>query len=285
MSQVGFTTTTMGASIQNEAFYGEIVDGLGSVLADAGSRLLVQTVGDEASEMEQFRQWHRRGSVDIVVLKDLRVDDTRPDELELLGLPFVVLGDTGGPTTYATAGVDNSRAMSDCVTYLSDLGHRRILRVAGPQHLAHVVLRTETFLDHAARLGLDVEVVNGNFSQQSGYEAVATAMTSTTSPTAILFDNDLMALGGLSYTKHRRIAVPEQLSLIAWDDSAACQLADPPLSALSHDVRELGEALGEVILTVLTSTDRPLVTAAQPVIVTRHTTAALVGTFALKGQP
>ncbi len=274
MSQVGFTTTTSGASVQSEAFYGEIIDGLGAVIANAGLRLLVQTVDDEDGEMAQLRDWHRRRSVDAVVLKDLRIDDPRPAALELLGLPFVVLGDTGRPTKYATAGVDNARAMSDCVTYLSDLGHHRILRVAGPPHLAHVVLRTDTFQDHAARIGLEVEVVNGDFSRESGYWAVATAMALADPPTAILFDNDLMALGGLDFAQSSDVPVPGRLSLIAWDDSVACQLADPPLSALSHDVRELGEALGHVILTILTGTDRPLITAAQPVIVNRSTTAA-----------
>ncbi len=66
-----------------------------------------------------------------------------------------------------------------------------------------------------------------------------------------------MALGALHEAGRRGLAVPADLSLVAWDDSALCQLAVPPLSAVSHDVQELGELAGRTLAGALSAVAAP----------------------------
>ena len=65
-------------------------------------------------------------------------------------------------------------------------------------------------------------------------------LTGSRVPTAVVYDNDLMAIGGLAAAKELGVAVPDQLSVIAWDDTAVARLATPPLSVVTVDVHGLG---------------------------------------------
>jgi DNA-binding LacI/PurR family transcriptional regulator len=78
-----------------------------------------------------------------------------------------------------------------------------------------------------------------------------------------------MALGALREARRRDVAVPADLSLVAWDDSALCQLAAPPLSAVSHDVQGLGELVGAAMAEVLAGAPVRVITAAPAVLVVR----------------
>lgn len=67
-------------------------------------------------------------------------------------------------------------------------------------------------------------------------------------PTAIVYDNDVMALSGMETIRKHGLSVPGDLSVVAWDDSAQCQLALPALSAMSHDVGRIGEIAAGAVL-------------------------------------
>ncbi len=86
-----------------------------------------------------------------------------------------------------------------------------------------------------------------------------------------MFDNDLMALGGLRAAREAEVPVPVGLSLIAWDDSPLCQLSDPPVSALSHDVQAAGELAVRAVLSVLHGGERVVLEAPGARLVVRST--------------
>ena len=255
-----------------EPFFNQVMVGLEDGLSAAGGSLLVRRVEDTSDELRVYRQWKEHQVVDGIVVKDLVADDPRPRVLNDLGLPYAMLTDLsqldGRPAVYT----DNAQTMLEAVAYLIEDGHRQIARVTGPPDLLHTEIRTRAFLAGTASARVGTMVAVGDYSEDSGRRVTRELLTSVPRPSAIVYDNDLMAVGGLAAAQALGIAVPEALSLLAWDDSMACQLTNPPLSALSHDVHEIGTQLSVVLMRLLGSGVAAFEPATQPVLVERGST-------------
>ena len=94
-------------------------------------------------------------------------------------------------------------------------------------------------------------ILEGDYSEESGAKLTAALLGSAEPPTAILYDNDVMALAGLGAAKELGVGVPERLSLIAWDDSTLCRITHPPLTAMSHNIIGYGAEVTNRLLDLL----------------------------------
>lgn len=270
--RVGFVFVRQERAPRSEAFFNQIIAGLDEVLAGAGRDLVVRVVEQPADEVEVYRQWKSSGLVEAVIIKDLLEEDPRFALLDGLGLSFAALTDITHEGRFPGVRIDNGQAVRDSLAFLVERGHRRLARVTGPEALVHTRRRTAVFTEELVRSGASGVVVAGDYSSGSGLALTQALLTTDDRPTAIIYDNDLMALGGLQAAQEVGLPVPDQLSLLAWDDSVACQLSTPALSALSHDVHEMGVQLGQVALGVLVGPDSRSSTAPGLVVVERETT-------------
>ena len=106
----------------------------------------------------------------------------------------------------------------------------------------HTRERGEAFDAAAAELGLTgVTCVHTDYSGEDGARVTRRLLSGAERPTAIVYDNDVMAVAALSVTQEMGIHVPAELSLVAWDDSELCRLVHPALTAVSRRVPEYGE--------------------------------------------
>lgn len=224
-----------------EPFYMQFLSGIESELAKRSYALLLQVVPDLDTEVRTYRQWRAARRVDGVIMVDPRVDDPRVALLRGAGaLAAVVVGDpalAGGLTCVWT---DDAAAVRACVRHLHETGHRRIARVAGVESYGHTLIRDAAFVEETARLGIEGMIVRTDYSGAHGAAATRDLLGSVNPPTAVVYDNDVMALAGLGVAAERGVAVPADLSLIAWDDSPLCEATYPQLTALSHDVASYG---------------------------------------------
>ncbi|WP_418276303.1 LacI family DNA-binding transcriptional regulator [Isoptericola jiangsuensis] len=224
-----------------ESFYMQFVAGLEQVLSGRSYGLLLQVVADVDAEIAAHLRWRAARRVDGVVVVDPRRDDPR---LALLdgpdALPAVVVGDpslAGGATAVWT---DDGAAVRECVRHLAALGHRRIGRVSGTASFGHTRLRDTAFDDEVAAHGGTGRTERTDFSPQEGAHATRVLLTGPQRVTAVVFDSDAMALAGLGVAHELGLRVPQDVSLVAWDDSPLCTAAYPQLTALSHDVTAYG---------------------------------------------
>jgi DNA-binding LacI/PurR family transcriptional regulator len=121
--------------------------------------------------------------------------------------------------------------------------------------------------------GLCGRIVHADFSDAAGRQATRDLWFVTEPPTVILYDNDLMAIAGLSAFSELEVAVPDQVSLLAWDDSELCTITHPKLSALSHDVMAFGAHVGRRLFDLLDGAEPAAHLDSTPALLERQSTA------------
>ncbi|MDX2523262.1 LacI family DNA-binding transcriptional regulator [Streptomyces europaeiscabiei] len=258
-----------------EPFYMEFISGVESVLTERSCSLLLRLVRNLEEEVGLQDAWWRGRQISGSILVDFRADDPRVAAVGRLGMPVVAVGHpslTGGLTSVWT---DDMTAVTEAVRYLAALGHRRIARVGGAAALGHTAIRTAAFDQVARELRLaGARQVATDFSGEAGARATRSLLTGAGGdrPTAIVYDNDIMAVAGLSVAAEMGVRVPEDVSLLAWDDSQLCRLTRPTLSAMSHDVHGFGADVARTLFDVIAGngTSHPVAT---PVLVPRGSTA------------
>lgn len=257
-----------------ESFYMQFLAGVESELAKRSYALLLQVVPDLESEVRTYRRWRAARRVDGVVMVDPRSSDPRIPLFQADGaLPVVVVGDpslAGGLTSVWT---DDAGALRECVRHLRRAGHRRVARVGGLAEFGHTAIRDEAFTTETARLAMEGRVVGTDYSAAQGGGATRQLLTGDAPPTAIVYDNDVMALAGLGVAAELGVKVPADLSLVAWDDSPLCEATYPQLSALSHDVTSYGAHVTRRLFEVMDGAAPGAYLDSTPVLRLRGTTA------------
>ncbi|WZH37722.1 MAG: substrate-binding domain-containing protein [Microbacterium enclense] len=257
-----------------EAFYNDFMGGLEEVLTEHRRPFVLQVVPDLDEELDAYQRWAESGRVAGVVLVDIvEQHDPRLELVDRLGFANVALAHPNDAPDHAVVWVDDEAPMQTAVQYLRDLGHTRVGRVSGPDVLAHTRRRTDAFEAATARLGIDASLEVADFSGAGGVAAVDRLLASPAPPTAIVFDNDVMAAAAATALTSRGVDVPGDLSLLAWDDSVLCRSTVPALSAMARDVTALGERAATAILQELGHDPHPVTTAPSPELIVRASTA------------
>ncbi|MBC9711483.1 LacI family DNA-binding transcriptional regulator [Streptomyces sp. TRM66268-LWL] len=246
---VGLAVCRPARTLGVEPFFMELVGGIESELAPRSIALMLQIVTSHEDEIELYRRWWGEGRVDGALLVDLHVADARVPALEAMDLPAVVLGPPGAAGAVPSVWSDDGASMRETVAYLAALGHRAIARVAGLPQLAHTAERDAAFEDSCREAGLPGPVVvHTDYSGDEGARATRRLLIAPERPTAIIYDNDIMALAGLSVAQELGMEVPRDLSLVAWDDSPFTQAVRPQLTALTRDIGEYGAHAARMLL-------------------------------------
>jgi DNA-binding LacI/PurR family transcriptional regulator len=268
---VGLVLARPARLLGAEPFFMEFIAGIEERLAEGDRSVLLHVVGTEDAEIAAYRRWAAGGLVDAVVVVNRTVDDHRPAVLREMGLPALYVGE---PDELAVPAVrtDDAGPVREALAYLLDLGHRRIARVSGPDALLHTRARTAALLEGCAEAGIEPVVLEGDYSEESGAKLTTALIDSAEPPTAILYDNDVMAVAGLNVAKELGVAVPDRLSLVAWDDSSLCRLASPALTTMSVDVHQFGVTVAESVLELIEGVEVTERWSPKPTLIAREST-------------
>lgn len=261
---IGLTLVRATEIYGAEPWFHELTAGIDQVVRSLGHSVLLRVLASREDELAWLRRWSEQAAVACVVLVDLTVEDPRVALVHELGLPAVAVSSPAVSDGLPTVWTNDDAAMRTAVRSLAEFGHRSVGLVSGPPELAHSITRAGAFVDSCRELGLREVITSGDYSSESGGRALAALLRGDEPPTAVVFDNDLMALGALAEARALGLSVPDDVSLVAWDDSALCQLSEPPLSALGHDVQRIGRLVGDAVIAVLHGAQPP--TAEAPAI-------------------
>ncbi len=192
------------------------------------------------------------------------------------GAVLVDLDRESGLTNVDTVVVDNRRGAQLATEHLVQLGHHQIATIAGPQHLSNARGRLAGFedalRDHQIRAKKEY-LQFGNFLQESGYQCAKKLFSLRHPPTALFVANMEMAAGVIAYIREKGITIPEQISIVSFDDSFWARYMDPPLTVISQPMERMGKSTMELLLARLRGGKPAQTLVFTPELVVRHSTA------------
>lgn len=248
VGSVGLVLNRPASLLGVEPYYMEFIAGIHEVLSERDQSLVLKVVPSAQDEIQAYRRWHASRKVDGVILTDLTDSDERPELVRALGLPAVV---AARPSSPGVTGLwtDDAAAIDHAVDHLVSLGHRRLGHVTGTARYLHTQVRAAAFEAAVSRRGLPAPVtVTTDFSQEQAARATRAMLTANERPTAIIFDSDLMAVGAYGVAAQMRLKIPQDISIIGWDDSVLARSVYPPLTAVSVDVQDYGATVTRALL-------------------------------------
>lgn len=223
-----------------EPYFVQLISGIQAELSGNHVTLLFTLAEDQDAEIAMYQAWWAQRRVDGVFLVDLQLEDRRVPVLEGLSMPAVVIGTPRASGSLPAVWKDDLQATEIAVAHLAGLGHRRIGRVTGIPRYWHTKTRTDAFNQAAAAACVEVATVEADYTGEFGARATRALLDRDEPPTAILYDNDVMAVAGLAEAQRMGVHVPADLSVMAWDDSMLCELVHPAVTALRWDVAAVG---------------------------------------------
>jgi DNA-binding LacI/PurR family transcriptional regulator len=273
---LGLVITRDPAVLSSDPFFPAFIAGVESVLAVRGQALVLQVVPPGDDEEAGYRRLAQDGRVDGVFLSDLRHHDPRIDLLVEIGLPAVTLNRPDGTSPFPAVILDDQPGTRAVVEHLIELGHTRIAHVAGPPAFVHATARSTAFVMALAAAGLEpVPTETGDFTAAGGIEATRRLLALPKPPTAVVYANDRMAIGGLGAAQAAGLTVPDDLSIAGFDDSEIAEYVHPGLTTVRADPFRFGEAAAQTLNQVVDGvTDVPDVELPPAQLVVRRSTAA-----------
>lgn len=222
------------------AFYLDIYKGVEEAASAAGYKVLMGDARSDPARVARTIEMVRERHADGVILMTGSLPPDLPDErLPPIVVALEYLPDRALPTIR----IDNAAAAEEAVGHLIGLGHRRIAHISGPIPEVMSAARAEGW--RRALRGADVDPdprleVWGDFSLQAGRRAIDELESRSVAFTAVFAANDEMAVGALNALKTRGLRVPEDVSVVGFDDTVFAAAADPPLTTIRQPKQEIG---------------------------------------------
>lgn len=173
------------------------------------------------------------------------------------GVPIVLLNRSNRESAFSTVSADNAQGGRLAAEYLLGHGHRKVINLTGPRHHANLQRRSRAFCKAMlAGNRTVVRTLHCVHTLQGGYEAAKEFFTDLQGATAISTGNDVMAFGVLRAAMEAGLRIPDDLSLIGFDDVELSAMTSPPLSTIHQPKYTVGRAALEMVQEMLNSGDR-----------------------------
>lgn len=243
-----------------DAFLGELVRGTIHAIEAEGYHLLLHPAEPGAPYNSTYGQLIRTRKVDGLIIASPLVDDPEIKLLQEEGTPIVLHGSTD-TADIPSVEVDNAQGAYTAMRHLLDLGHRRIGHISNAPFSYTSSRDRLTGYQQAledAGIAYDPELVYaGAFTDASGYEPMNRLLDLPEPPSALFVGSDVVALGALDAIHNRGLRIPDDLSVIGFDDVLLGRYLRPPLTTIHLPAYELGREAGIMILRIMSGEPLP----------------------------
>jgi DNA-binding LacI/PurR family transcriptional regulator len=268
-AELGYVPSSVGRALRNQragsvalivpntsqhvfghSYFMHVLTGI-SVAANARDvQVLVSTTADngEAGEVAAYERVVRSRSADGAIVTSAAITDTGLEELVATGLPVVLIGNFPYLDSAETVGIDDVAASREITEHLIDVhGRSRLVHVTGPLDHQTGIDRRDGFLAAVTARGVEGEavIVHGDFSEHSGRRAVDGLLADGVVFDGIVFANDDMAFGGLEGLKSHGIRVPEEVSIVGFDDFGLSRVTTPAITTMQVPAEEMARIATE----------------------------------------
>jgi LacI family repressor for deo operon, udp, cdd, tsx, nupC, and nupG len=234
-------------------FFARVISGAQQAAQSAGYRLLLcDTQGRETIEREFAELVYAHQADGVIQLRAGNPFESSAGSS--VSPPMVNACEVVKDATFPTISLDNRAAAKAMTEHLIELGHRRIGLIKGPKSSPLTQARVAGYKDalHQAGIALDSTLIcHGDFTLNAGFEGAARMLELPNRPTALFCENDEMAIGALKRLKQSGLRVPEDISLVGFDDIPMAAYCDPPLTTISQPAEAFGEKSVEILIALI----------------------------------
>ena len=248
-------TKTMGLVVTTIAdpFVAGVVRGIEETALDYGYNvILCNSTGDPEREIAAV-QGLREKWVDAVIVTSSRVGSFYA-QLAEIQVPVVLINNQQAGEYSFSVRNDDLHGGQLAGEYLAGLGHHRVAYVAGPEHATSNRLRLQGCQRILRRTGIEIHaewIVQGDGLAETGRRAVRPLLHTPHPPTAIFCYNDTTAMGVLLAVKAEGLRVPDDVSILGYDNIAAAPYLDPPLTTIAQAKYTLGQLALQMALDLI----------------------------------
>lgn len=272
-----FTIGLLISDIQN-AFFTSMVRGVEDVALSRGYHLFLCNTDEDAAREGEYITELAKKRVDGLMVAPSAGRDEYAGRLRAGDVPFVFVDRAVGGVEAGVVSVDNAIGMRLVAEHLVGLGHRRIGMISGPLDKASGYERYAGLKRALAVLGvgLDDDLVRfGDFRTSGGREGAAGLMGLPSPPTALVTANNQMTLGALLTVAGMGLRVPDDVSVVGFDDPEWAPLAGPPLTTIAQPTYRMGVRAAQMLLDGIEVEDEqePERVLLEPWLVVRESTA------------
>lgn len=239
----------------------EVITGIEQVCAEAKVGVVLSELGGAHHPSQEWLDAVLARKPLAVILVQTGLDQSQRRQLAARSIPAVVV-DTAGelPTDMPTVGSANWNGGLAATRHLLGLGHRRVGMITGRPDVLCSRARVDGYGSAHDEAGIPVDpalVRNGNFSVEAGYRNAGALLDLPDPPTAIFAGNDLQALGVLRATHERGLRVPEDLSVVGYDDLPLAAWLCPPLTTVRQPLQKMASTAARMVLDLANGTTPP----------------------------
>lgn len=272
---VGLVIARPSHAVAAERFFFEFIVGMQGELAVDGLALVLQIVETTTEEISAYRSWWAQRRVDGAVVVDPHSEDPRLTVLGELGLPYVLVGEPDASGMPAVVG-DDEGTMDMVLAHLIEQECDRVAYVSGAAGVMHNARRTNALSASGRREGVEIMVVQApDYSERSGGQATAELIGSRRVPDAIIYDNEVLAVGGLSVLKQAQRDIGPDIAVVSLEDSAVLRVLTPDVTAVHREPGEMGQTAARLLRTYLSDRTSQTVRLATPALVVRASSRRL----------
>ncbi len=235
----------------------QLVIGAGQAVETMGFQLLLRTTGPgEVASFDPHGPVFGSDLIDGAIIVSWRVPVAFAKELTRRSVPVVLIDAYERPEDFDWVSAQDRAGALAAVTHLTDLGHRRIAFIGGGTAAYLAKQRLAGFQEGVSAAGCarsEVTIMHGDFSRGSGFRLARRLLRQRRRPTAVLAASDETAVGILDAALELGISVPNELSIIGFDDLPIATHVNPALTTIARPYREMGATAVRIMAEVLES--------------------------------
>ena len=259
------TTENVGFIIRSSAkgrtnpFYVKILDGVESIVKKKGFNLLFSTVEEKLETSESLPKKIKESNVDGVIIIGI-VDNNLIDRILKKQIPLVLVDYylKGKELNYVLTG--DLQGAYEAVSYLIHLGHRKITMINGPQAHTSFLDRFRGYklalLDHGIKYEKEYVQTASEAETENGYRSGKHILELRHPPSAVFCANDNIAIGVIKAARDKGLQIPENISVVGFDDIEQASHTEPPLTTIRVYNEEMGERAAQKLIEVIGNKDK-----------------------------
>jgi LacI family transcriptional regulator, repressor for deo operon, udp, cdd, tsx, nupC, and nupG len=235
------------------SFFSDVLRGIESVAVENGYQVILGDAQNLVKRENSYFTLVRQKKADGIILLTARTNQQILEELANEH-PVVLACEYIEGSKIPTVSIDNISSARKATEYLIHLNHKRIGHITGPLNVVVGRDRLKGFQQAMSQYGLDVDsmlVQEGDFTYESGFNLMKKFLAVDYPPTAIFAANDEMAIGAIRAAKTRGLNVPEDLSVIGFDDIKFASIFEPELTTIAQPTFNMGKKAMELLINLI----------------------------------